>query len=38
MPVERNRKPYAGILETSGWTPLIRLNRVTAGVRTPVYA
>ncbi|HEX4600733.1 MAG TPA: pyridoxal-phosphate dependent enzyme [Gemmatimonadales bacterium] len=31
-------KPYATILETIGWTPLVRLNRVTQGMRTPVYA
>ena len=31
-------KPYNNILETIGWTPLVRLNRVTQGVRTPVYA
>ena len=36
--VERNRRPYANVLETVGWTPLIRLNRVTRGMRTPVYA
>jgi cystathionine beta-synthase len=35
--VERNRRPYASVLDTVGWTPLIRLNRVTRGVRTPVY-
>src|SRR5687767_15563821 len=35
--VERNRRPYANVLETVGWTPLIRLNRVTRGIRTPVY-
>ena len=35
---ERNRKPYDSVLETIGWTPLIRLHRVTRGVRTPVYA
>jgi cystathionine beta-synthase len=35
--VERNRQPYASVLETVGWTPLIRLNRVTRGIRTPVY-
>ena len=34
----RNQKPYDTVLETIGWTPLIRLNRVTRGVRTPVYA
>ena len=31
----RNRKPYDSVLETIGWTPLIRLNRVTRGTRTP---
>ena len=31
-------RPYQNILETIGWTPLVRLNRVTAGIRTPVYA
>ena len=31
-------RPYANILETIGWTPLVRLNRVTQGIRTPVYA
>jgi cystathionine beta-synthase len=35
--VPRNRRPYANVLETIGWTPLIRFNRVTRGVRTPVY-
>jgi cystathionine beta-synthase len=34
----RNRLPYDSVLDLIGWTPLIRLNRVTAGVRTPVYA
>ena len=29
--------PYPNILETIGWTPLVRLNRVTQGIRTPVY-
>lgn len=33
----RHRRPYANVLETVGWTPLIRLNRVTRGIRTPVY-
>ena len=32
-----HEKPYANVLETVGWTPLIRLNAVTAGIRTPVY-
>lgn len=31
-------RPYAHVLETIGWTPMIKLNRVTAGIRTPVYA
>ena len=35
---ERNRTPYESVIDTIGWTPLIRLNRVTRGVRTPVYA
>jgi cystathionine beta-synthase len=29
--------PYDNVLDTIGWTPLIRLARVGAGVRTPVY-
>jgi len=29
--------PYDSVLETIGWTPLIRLSRVSAGIRTPVY-
>src|SRR5690349_8913682 len=35
---ERNRTPYSSVLETIGWTPLIRLSRVTRGMRTPVFA
>ncbi len=35
--VERNRRPYNNVLETIAWTPLIRLNSVTRGIRTPVY-
>ena len=38
MKNERNRQPYDSILDTIGWTPLIRLNHVTRGIRTPVYA
>jgi cystathionine beta-synthase len=34
----RNSRPYDSVLETIGWTPLIRLNSITRGVRTPVYA
>src|SRR5258706_3967072 len=35
---QRNRQPYDSVLESIGWTPLIRLNQVTRGLRTPVYA
>ena len=30
-------KPYDSVLDTIGWTPLIRLAGVGAGVRTPIY-
>src|SRR3712207_6542996 len=33
----RNVRPYTSVLDTIGWTPLIRLNRVTRGVRAEVY-
>jgi cystathionine beta-synthase len=33
----RNLHPYDSVLETIGWTPLIRLNRVARGIRTPIY-
>ncbi len=33
----RHGQPYEDVLDLVGWTPLIRLNRVTAGTRTPVY-
>ncbi len=29
--------PYDSVLDTIGWTPLIRLARVGTGVRTPIY-
>jgi cystathionine beta-synthase len=29
--------PYDSVLDTIGWTPLIRLNRIGAGVPTPIY-
>jgi cystathionine beta-synthase len=35
---DRNARPYANVLETIGWTPMIRLNRVIEKARTPVYA
>jgi cystathionine beta-synthase len=31
-------RPYDSVLETVGWTPLIRLSRIGAGLRTPIYA
>lgn len=34
----RHRLPYDNVLQTVGWTPLIRLGRVTRGLVTPVYA
>ena len=34
----QHTRPYADVLETIGWTPVIRLNKVTRGLRTPVYA
>ncbi|MEP6989531.1 MAG: pyridoxal-phosphate dependent enzyme [bacterium] len=33
----RHLRPYDSVLDTIGWTPLIRLNRVARGVRAPVY-
>jgi cystathionine beta-synthase len=36
--VAQHTKPYDNVLETIGWTPLIRLSKVTRGIRTPVFA
>ena len=33
----RHRRAYGNVLEMVGWTPLVRLNRVAGGTRTPVY-
>lgn len=30
-------RPYDNVLEMVGWTPLVRLQRVASGTRTPVY-
>jgi cystathionine beta-synthase len=38
MSEPRNVQPYPDVLATVGWTPMIRLNRVTDGSRTPVLA
>jgi cystathionine beta-synthase len=32
-----NRAPYESVLGTIGWTPMIRLARIGAGLRTPIY-
>ena len=37
MTEARHALPYDDVLGTIGWSPLIRLNRVTEGCRTPVY-
>jgi cystathionine beta-synthase len=33
----RHRRPYDSVLDTIGWTPLIRLSRLARGIRTPLY-
>ncbi len=33
---DRHRHPYENVLDLVGWTPLVRLQRVTDGVRTTV--
>ncbi|NOT08542.1 MAG: pyridoxal-phosphate dependent enzyme [Gemmatimonadales bacterium] len=33
----QHREPYDSVLDTIGWTPLIRLARVGVGLKTPVY-
>jgi cystathionine beta-synthase len=37
--IEKNPKlrRYDNVIESIGWTPLIRLNRITRGIRTPVF-
>ena len=34
---ERDLRVYDSVLDTMGWTPLIRLTRVTRGIRSPVW-
>ena len=36
-PPSRDLYVYDSVLDTIGWTPLIRLQRVTQGIRTPVW-
>jgi cystathionine beta-synthase len=38
LPSSEKLKRYDSVMDTIGWTPLIRLNRVTRGIKTPVYA
>src|SRR5258705_1687591 len=33
---KRHTVPYDSVLDTIGWTPLIRLSRITRGIKTPV--
>ncbi|HEX9936872.1 MAG TPA: pyridoxal-phosphate dependent enzyme [Longimicrobium sp.] len=37
MAQPRHLRPYASVMHTIGWTPLIRLNALARGIRTPVY-
>jgi cystathionine beta-synthase len=37
MRAPQHLEPYESVLETVGWTPLIRLARLGSGVRTPIY-
>ena len=32
-----NLEPLDNILQAIGWTPMVRLNRIARGIRTPVY-
>src|SRR5437764_234523 len=38
MSTPQHLDPYDSVLDTVGWTPLIRLGRIGSGVRTPIYA
>ena len=37
MRAPQHLRPYASVLDTVGWTPLIHLARIGAGLRTPIY-
>jgi cystathionine beta-synthase len=37
MSIPQHLKPYESVLDTVGWTPLIRLARLGVGLRTPIY-
>ncbi len=33
----RHQRPYDNVLDLVGWTPLVRLGRIGAGTRTPLF-
>jgi cystathionine beta-synthase len=37
MSTKRNLEPLENILDAIGWTPLVRINRLARGIRTPIY-
>jgi cystathionine beta-synthase len=37
MSSPQHLEPYDSVLDTIGWTPLIRLARLGSGIRTPIY-
>ncbi len=37
MRAPQHLRPYASVLDTVGWTPLIHLARIGGGLRTPIY-
>jgi cystathionine beta-synthase len=37
MSPPQHLQPYESVLDTVGWTPLIRLGRIASGLRTPIY-
>ncbi|MDQ3223323.1 MAG: pyridoxal-phosphate dependent enzyme [Gemmatimonadota bacterium] len=37
MSSPQHLEPYDSVLDTVGWTPLIRLARLGSGIRTPIY-
>jgi len=34
----RHERPYDSVIDTIGWTPMIRLTRVTRGLKASIYA
>jgi cystathionine beta-synthase len=37
-PVDQRKRMFANVIEAMGDTPIVRLNSVTKGIRTPIYA